>query len=395
MSEENGKEGLPPGEASDADATGNVQTFESSKPAVASAPGKTIFILLGVAIIVFIIVRSLFFSGSDKPAAPPPKIKETVTRPEPVVNITPPVQTVNVPNLPPPPPVQTPPVLQPPTFQPPVAKGPNDEVLRQRIRSPMVITGGGLAAALAPKKMAKTGIPGEDPNIAWERSIEPSQADQVSATRINNLNTTIAQGKVIQGILETAINSDLPGQLRAIVSHDIYAEAGKDILVPKGSRIIGSYNSSVKRGQARVFIIWTRVIRPDGVDIEIDSPGTDALGRAGLGGYVDNKYFEMFSTALLTSSLDIGVAAAGQGLFGNQQQTTTQGGGGVTTTSSPTSSAMQEAVANVGTVGNSIVNSTINLGPTITVDQGTPINIFVNKDLIFPPAIAGQYRFVE
>jgi type IV secretion system protein VirB10 len=104
-----------------------------------------------------------------------------------------------------------------------------------------------------------------------------------------------------------------------------------------------------------------------------------------MGGHVDNKYWEAFSTAILTSSLDVGVAAVGDALFGNQQQTTTVGpDGGTTTTSSPTSTAMQQAVQNVGTVGQSIVGSVVNLQPTIYVDQGEQINIFVNKDVVFP-----------
>jgi type IV secretion system protein VirB10 len=185
--------------------------------------------------------------------------------------------------------------------------------------------------------------------------------------------------------------------VRAVVSHDTYAESGKDVLIPKGSRIVGTYNSSILRGQERVFIIWTRVIRPDGVDVAINSPGTDALGRTGIEGDVDNKYFEAFTTAFLSSAMSVGVAAAGEGLFGNQQQTTTSGGsgGGTTTTSSPSTTAMQQAVQNVGAVGQSIVGSTLNIQPIIAIDQGQKINVFVNKDIIFPDNITGKAMFVQ
>jgi type IV secretion system protein VirB10 len=114
-----------------------------------------------------------------------------------------------------------------------------------------------------------------------------------------------------------------------------------------------------------------------------------------MGGYVDNKYFEVFSSAFLTSALDIGTAAIGDALFGNQQTTTTTNGNGSSTTESPTAAAMQQAVQNIGNIGNSIVNSALNLAPTIYIDQGTQVNVFVNRDLIFPPEVTGSMGFVQ
>ncbi len=146
---------------------------------------------------------------------------------------------------------------------------------------------------------------------------------------------TIAQGKIVDAVLETAVNTDLPGEMRAIVSRDVFAESGRQIMIPKGSRLIGTYNTSVARGQARVMIIWTRLIRPDGLDIAIGSGGVDALGRAGVEGSVDNKYAEIFSAAMLTSVLDIGVAVAVDALS-NQGSTTTNANG---TTSSGSAAA--------------------------------------------------------
>ena len=82
-------------------------------------------------------------------------------------------------------------------------------------------------------------------------------------------------------------------------------------------------------------------------------------------------------------------------MFGNQQQTTTTGGGSTTTTSSPTATATQTAVQNIGTIGQSIVGSTLNLMPTIHVDQGSEIRIFVNKDLLFPDSVTGESQFIQ
>ena len=373
-----------------------------SRPAVAAAPGKMVFILIIAGIVLFIILKSLFFPSAAPVVKPKPQPERTIEAQKPIETgglPTPPQPTITPVVAPPPPP---PPVIAPPAPPPQInqTKAPQNDVLKARIHSSMIssasnngsITGNGSTAQKKRSAVANS----SDPNSAFAQSASDLSNSEVTvATKVGDLNRTIVQGKTVEGVLETAIDSSLPGSVRAIVSHDTYAEAGRRILIPKGSRIVGTYNSSVRRGQARVFIIWSRIIRPDGVDIAIDSAGTDALGRAGMAGDVDNKYFETFSTAIMVSSLDIAVAAAGQGLFGNQQQTTTTGGGSTTTTSSPTATATQTAVQNIGTIGQSIVGSTLNLMPTIHVDQGSEIRIFVNKDLLFPDSVTGESQFIQ
>lgn len=267
----------------------------------------------------------------------------------------------------------------------------------KRLQSDMVSYGGNANTAPKPGtgKTANGGssFVGNDPNSQFANNvIANSAAQSVTAQRIDNLRNTIIEGKIVHSVLETAINSDLPGTIRAVVSHDVYAEAGRAILIPKGSRLLGTYNASIKRGQNRVFIVWTRVVRPDGITIMIGSSGVDALGRAGVEGDVDNKYMEMFSNSILTSSLTIGVAAIGEALFGSDQSSTTtnSGSGGSTTTTSPSGQAMREAVENIGQVGKSIVGAALGIQPTIYIDQGTPVNVFVNKELIFPPELSNM-----
>lgn len=402
MTSPNDTNEFPPGEGNTPGGEAPEAPLNTGKPAVAAAPGKLLIVVVLAGFFIFIIIHSLM--SGDK--APPPPVKHTKE----------PVATDNTKNQPdfiantlpaPPPPavVETPPTVLPaPPPPPPVLPStpapeistntPTSEALNKRIHSNMLAINGSKPFGLDVAKHNAAVPSTNDPNSAFAQSVSTTKADTVEATRINNLGTTIAQGKLIHAVLESAINSDLPGPIRAITSHDTYAEAGKEILIPKGSRLIGTYNSSLRRGQARVFIIWQRVIRPDGVDIMIDSLGVDALGRSGMTGDVDNKYFEMFSSAILTSSLDIGMAAVGDALFGNQQTTTTSGAAGTTTTQSPTSAAMQEAVQNVGSVGSNIVSNTLNLAPTINIDQGTPIEVFVSRDLIFPPDVTGKTRFV-
>ena len=179
----------------------------------------------------------------------------------------------------------------------------------------------------------------------------------------------IAQGTTIQGVLESAIQSDLAGYIRAIVSSDIYSFDGSNILIPRGSKIIGRYQSGVKQSQSRLLIVWQRIIRPDGIDIMVDSPGTDHLGKAGLSGDIDTHFMERFGSAILLSMLD-GVIQAGVNAANddNAQTVITGSGSGLS-----------------GSADIALENS-INIRPTIHVDQGTPINIFVTKDMDFSNA---------
>jgi type IV secretion system protein VirB10 len=225
-------------------------------------------------------------------------------------------------------------------------------------------------------------------------------AAQVTATLIGKTDNMIAQGKMIEAILETAINTSLPGSLRAVISRDVYAETGNAVLIPKGSRLIGEYDNNIKRGQQRIIVTWNRVIRPDGIDIAIASPGTDQLGRAGMAGIVDNKYFEIIGNSILLSAVTIAgsvVADAISPSSGTSSSTTTGSDGSTTTSNSgtPTDFAVIEGVKNVGDVASDISKSLLNDQPIIAVNQGARIRVFVNRDLIFPESTVGKIKVVD
>ncbi|MEK6734195.1 MAG: TrbI/VirB10 family protein, partial [Pseudomonadota bacterium] len=133
---------------------------------------------------------------------------------------------------------------------------------------------------------------------AGSSTILTQNPPSISATYIGDMQRVIAQGKVIDAVLETAINTDLPGTLRAVVSNDVFSESGKNVLIPRGSRLVGTYASNVTFGITRVQIAWSRVIRPDGIDIKIASPSIDNLGRTGTEGKVDDHTLRNLSTAL-------------------------------------------------------------------------------------------------
>lgn len=274
---------------------------------------------------------------------------------------------------------------------------------QRRKASIMVLSGGGLASETGAATGNNAGGGGlfgggnakPDPDV-----LAHTAAEQTIATEIGDLSRIIAQGKIIDAVLETAINTDLPGVLRAVVSRDVYAESGKNILVPKGSRLIGNYEADVKDGQSRVYVIWTRVIRPDGVDVAINAPGVDELGRSGVSGTVDKRYMEIFGNAILLSTLTVMGAYALETVTNSTSvnNTTSSGTNGTTSSSStgtPTSFAISEAATDLSDTAKDLIKGAVNTKPRITVPQGTSIKVLVNADMIFPPSAAQSVRFVK
>lgn len=225
-----------------------------------------------------------------------------------------------------------------------------------------------VAASSYPAQSSSGMVASSDPNTAFLENESAKQPERVFALKMPPLSSMIAQGKFIFGSLSVAINSDLPGQVSAIVSQDVYAEQGRIILIPRGSRLVGEYRSGLANNQSRVFIVWTRVILPNGTSVLIGSEGTDALGRAGLTGDINNHFFARFGTATLISL--IGAGASNVGVNPNDEYNSM--------------AAYRQAVAQaMSQQANNTLSQTANIPPTIEVHQGERIVIFVNKDLDF------------
>jgi len=208
---------------------------------------------------------------------------------------------------------------------------------------------------------ATTGLTGDEQFAARvETGPEP---DRAHATVLRDKGSVVAQGAMIPAVLETALDSDLPGFARAVVSRDVRSFDGLAVLIPRGSRVIGEYRPATALGQSRAFVIWTRVLRPDGVSIQIGSPATDPLGRAGLSGTVDTHFLERFGGAILLSVVNAGATA----LAGSPSTEVVIGSSQQATGLAATASAFAPA----------------NIAPTIKVPQGAPIRIFVARDLEF------------
>ncbi len=324
------------------------------------------------------------------------------------------------PAAPPPAPPQT--IQPPPAPEPPVpAAMPNDDEARrlaelerqrlaeeerrkwERLRASQVISDNSATAAGAMNPESASGpaaAADDDPNRRFLASVSAAGIDVARATRNNRIDALVAQGTMIRGVLETAVQSDLPGMVRAVVSENVWSFDGRRILIPAGSRLVGEYKSGLTRGQTRVFVVWTRLLRSDGVSVQLGSNGTDDLGRAGSAGTVDNHYLERFGAAIMLSL----VGGAAQFLSGFGQNYDMTGDGTVITTTDPATGVVTQTQTGVGqnqlslqarqiaaqnvsqtltNIAQEALKNSINIPPTIHLDQGTRIIVFVRRDLDF------------
>jgi type IV secretion system protein VirB10 len=164
-------------------------------------------------------------------------------------------------------------------------------------------------------------------------------------------------------VLETGFDSTKAGYARAVVSRDVRGFDGKNILIPRGSRLIGESDAAIARGQNRALITWTRLIRPDGMTITLDSPAVDPAGRTGVAASVNTHFLGRFGDALLQSTFAIGQALAGRAVTG------------------PVVVVGGSAAA----AGTQLFPAT-NYVPTLKVPAGKSISVFVAHDLDFSAA---------
>ena len=275
---------------------------------------------------------------------------------------------------------------------------------QERLRSAQVILdtedAPGRAAASADGVVTPVKIDVEtDANRAFLNAASNRDVEVSRAVRLPRTDALVAQGTMIHGSLDVALNSDLPGFVRATTTDDTWSLDGRRILIPRGSRLIGEYRSGLARGQTRVFIVWTRMIDADNkTSVQLGSTGTDDLGRTGLSGNVDHHFTERFGAAILLSVVGGGAQfISGLGQNSNQQvQTQTQSvdplTGRVTTTTAQPGNQQQQQARQIGaqqvsqsltTIAQESLKDSINIPPTIIVNQGEKIEIFVRRDLDF------------
>jgi type IV secretion system protein VirB10 len=375
-------------------------------------------------------------SGFQTPRSPEiPRFEVPIAPPAPPP-LPPPQPSVVVPEPAPPPPAAAPTVVEvpgPPLREPDCAN-PNDrqhpkcialEEERKRLarlNSPVTVVDAGSAglagaqadpnAASAAARQAGGGGQESDPFRAFLNQRGSAGVEISAAVQNRRPDATIMQGEFIRGVLETAINSDLPGQVRAVVTQDVFSFDGRRVLIPSGSRLVGDYRSGVTRGQERVFIVWTRLIRPDGASVQLGSFGADALGRSGMTGVADQKYLERFGSAVLLTV--IGGASQFIAQLGNPNANLQNQGipiidpvtGAITIV--PGGSTINGRLAIAQQVGAQTVSQTLTqlaseafrdaqqIQPTIHVRQGERIIVFVGRDLdfseIYPDPVKEEFE---
>jgi type IV secretion system protein VirB10 len=183
-------------------------------------------------------------------------------------------------------------------------------------------------------------------------------------------------GTIIPGILISGINSDLPGNVISQVSENVWDTAtGKFVLIPKGTRIIGVYDSEVSYGQKRVLLVWNRLVFPNGTTLDIaGSPGSDQAGYSGLSGRVNEHWGTMLKTALFAS-----VFVAGAEILYDRDSTGINNGN-----KSPGDVAAESVAGSILDMSAKIMNRAADVQPTITVRPGKKMTVFVQQDVVFP-----------
>lgn len=205
---------------------------------------------------------------------------------------------------------------------------------------------------------------GGTPSSGAQPPLSPSGATvtRMRASALANRSMTVTQGTVIPAVLETGFDSSQPGFARAVVSRDVRSFDGTNVLIPRGSKLIGEYRADSSQGQKRAAIIWTRLIRPDGMTITMDSPAVDTVGRGGVPASVNTHFFARLGDALLQSTFGIGSALAQRSVAPVVVLS-----GTTTATTGPMMPAMNHV-------------------PTLTVPAGKSISVFVAHDLDFSAA---------
>ncbi|EKT0455027.1 conjugal transfer protein TrbI [Campylobacter jejuni] len=184
----------------------------------------------------------------------------------------------------------------------------------------------------------------------------------------------IKAGWNIPAVLITGVNSELPGQILAQVTENVYdTNTGKYLLIPQGTKVVGAYSSNIIYGQSRLLVAWNKLIFPNGDTLNIDSmQGASQDGYTGFEDQVDNHYFRIFGSAFLLSSITAGIALSDNSSTNGEKETASD-------------KAISQAIQQMGQVASEMIRKNMNISPTLKIRPGYKFNIFVTKDIILEP----------
>ena len=450
---------------------------------VSTNPKQSIIILIGI-VCVFAYIFYNFFINSDESDSPKDDtpVPTVVTKP---VRASADDDIPDIPTLPSPPKLED---LEPPPPPTEIETTPTVDY------SALPSLPSGSDALSTPNSVAEPSLPfvqvqTEDSNKALKKkrtsaiflvSGEPPKKspeeiqEAADFSHRGNMNLVLGRGKMIDAIIETAISTDFGGEIRAIIKRDVYSEWGKNILIPKGSRVFGNYGTDgSSAAYGHIAITWTSIDLANGYTLNLSGTGTDSLGRIGNNGRVDNKFKERLANSVLKSMLTISLAQALDSAVKPQSSSQSVANQNVqatniqniansalttqnmtdnakmalicanvrssitdktstaftqintaclTPTGATPSDQLKSLMTSITTAANSILsNSTSNVQETqaqgaskqsftdisdtvktlvdeqpfkttITIDQGTPVKIYVNKDYKFPKAAISKSR---
>jgi type IV secretion system protein VirB10 len=195
---------------------------------------------------------------------------------------------------------------------------------------------------------------------------------QSTAARLGNRSLVLARGSYVPCALETDLNSNVPGPTTCLITANVFSDDGKVVLIEKGAHVLGEYGRTLKLGDTRIAVVWNRIKTPTGVVIDVDSPAADGTGGAGVEGEIDSHWMQRIGGAFLLSLVQDAVTA----------KTSSQQGGGTTINTANTSKNMAEKV----------LDSTINIAPTLIRNRGERLMILVNRDLWFDSVYSLEKR---
>jgi len=185
----------------------------------------------------------------------------------------------------------------------------------------------------------------------------------------------LLQGTQIPGVLETGINSEIPGQATGYVRKDVYDTlSGRYLLIPQGSRLLGSYNSDVSLGASRLLLVWNRLVLPDGTSYPVVAPSADPAGMAGLPARVNNHWIKTLGSALMLSAISAGVQIA-------QNPTATTALGRTPSASETAGAAVGQEL---GQAGAGLIRKSLDIPPTLSLPPGLAFSVVLTRDVAFP-----------
>jgi type IV secretion system protein VirB10 len=217
--------------------------------------------------------------------------------------------------------------------------------------------------------LATGAVPPQGGGGLFGGQLQGSATPRVAASMLGNRSLTLPKGTAFTCALKTKVISATSGFVSCQVQRNVFSDDGRVLLVERGSHMDGEYRiASVRPGTVRIPVLWTRIRTPNGVTVDVESPGTGPLGESGIDGYVDNRWFERIGAAMLLSLIDDSVKLVIQNQANDTQANTV---------------VLPSTTANTSKLAEKVLDSTINIPPLIYQNQGGIVGIYVARDVDF------------